>query len=399
MPDLPINLVDVLAILLVLTAVVLGRRSGFVVQALALAGFAIGIGLLILLAPRVADLLAEIQGPLRAVVVLGGMAAVVLLAQSVGSAIGVGVKRRLGRGLLGGVDNGAGGVFGFARGVFMVWLLGGLLAVLPMPTLAAEARQSLILRVIDTRLPSPVVLAAEFGRIIEAAGLPDVFVGPAPAPAEPVDGPAFAEAQAIAEPARESTLRVEAAACARFMTGTGFAVGPSHFVTNAHVVAGSTRVQLSFDGRFERYEGVLVHFDPDLDVAVVYAPLLGLEPLSLAAEDPPRGERMAALGFTGGGSQRVIPAAVTRTLDALGRDIYGQGMVTRPVIEMRASVAPGDSGGPVLGDDGTVGGVTFSESRQDPDIGYALSPVAVADSIRGSLDQRTAVESGECLPD
>ena len=42
----------------------------------------------------------------------------------------------------------------------------------------------------DTQLPSPVVLAAQLGRVIEAAGLPtDVFVGVPPAPAEPVGGP------------------------------------------------------------------------------------------------------------------------------------------------------------------------------------------------------------------
>jgi S1-C subfamily serine protease len=191
---------------------------------------------------------------------------------------------------------------------------------------------------------------------------------------------------------------VEAIACARFMTGTGFAVGPSHFVTNAHVLAGASRVQLSLDGRFERYEGLVVHFDPDLDVALVYAPILELEPLTLADAAPSRGERAAALGFTGGGSQRVVPAAVNRTLEALGRDIYGRTTVPRSVIELRADVSPGDSGGPVLLADGTVGGVTFSESRDDRAIGYALSPLAVADSIAGSLDRQQAVEAGDCLP-
>lgn len=397
MPDTPFNLLDVLAVLLVVMAVVLGLRSGFVVQALALAGFAGGVVILILLAPHAAELLGELEPPLRALVALGAMAAVVLLAQSLGSALGVAVRRRFGHGPLGGVDNGAGGVFGLLRGIFLVWLLGGLLTVMPHATLATEARQSFILRVIETRLPSPVVLASEFGRIIEAAGLPDVFVGPAPEPAEPVDGPELAEAQTIAAGARESTVRVEAVACARFMTGTGFAVGPSHFVTNAHVLAGASRVQLSRDGRFERYEGLIVHFDPGLDVAVVYAPVLELPPLTLADAAPSRGERAAALGFTGGGSQRVVPAAVNRTLEALGRDIYGRTTVSRAVIELRADVSPGDSGGPVLLADGTVGGVTFSESQDDRAIGYALSPVAVADSIGGSLDRQQAVEAGDCL--
>jgi S1-C subfamily serine protease len=398
MPDLPFNLIDILAVVLIVAAVALGVRSGFVVQALALAGLAVGLLILVVLAPHAADLVGDVEPPLRSLLVLTAMAAIVLLAQSAGSTVGIAVRTRLGRGVLGGVDSGAGGVFGLARGIFLVWLLGGLLAVLPQATIAAEARQSLILRVLDTRLPSPVVLATELGRIIEAAGLPDVFVGPAPPAAPPVEGPALEEAQAIAAPARDSTLRIEAVACARFLTGTGFAVEPSHFVTNAHVVAGATRVQLSFDGGFDRYEGIVVHFDPKLDVALVYAPDLDAAPLTLADDSPSRGEPAAALGFTGGGRQRVVPAAVSRTLEALGRDIYGRATVPRSVIEMHADVAPGDSGGPVMLADGTVGGMTFSESRDEQALGYALAPTAVADSISASRDRTQAVSAGDCLP-
>jgi S1-C subfamily serine protease len=377
---------------------VLGVRSGLAVQALALLGFMAGLLIVIVLAPLGAELLAEVEPPTRGFIALAAMAAIVLLAQGLGSSIGVGIRMRIGRGLLGGLDSGAGAVFGFARGVFLVWLIGGLLSVVPLPSLASEARQSAILRLLETRLPSPVAMAAELGRIMEAAGLPDVFVGPAPSPAPPVDGPAMAEAEAITAGARDSTLRIEAIACSRFLTGTGFAVEPSHLVTNAHVVAGAVRVQASFDGSFDRLEGVIVHFDPDLDVAVVYVPALDLAPLPLSRTEPERGEQAAALGFTGGGRQRIVPAAVRRTLDALGRDIYGARNVSRSVIEMSADVAPGDSGGPLLRSDGTVGGVTFSESRTDRTVGYALSPRAVADSIAGARDSTQPVDSGDCLP-
>lgn len=396
--ELPFNLIDVLAVLLIIAGVVMGLRSGFVVQALALAGFAGGVLVLIVLAPYAADWLADMESPLRGLVAVAAIAAIVLLAQSLGSSIGVSIRRRLGDGVLGGVDSGAGGVFGFARGVFLVWLLGGLLAATPLPTLATEARQSLILRALDTRLPSPVILAAEFGRIIQAAGLPEVFVGAPPPPAEPVAGPAQQEAEQIAAPARDSTVRVEAFACARLLTGTGFAVEPDHLVTNAHVVAGSRRVQVSFAGGVERYDGEVVYFDPQLDLAVVHVPELGLEPLELADERPSRGVSAAGIGFTGGGQQRVIPAAISRSMNALGRDIYGQQVVSRPVIEMRADVAPGDSGGPVVLPDGTVGGVTFSESRQDRAIGYALAPGAVQEAIGDARERTEPVSSGECLP-
>lgn len=390
-----VNLIDLLALFLVVFAVVAGARSGFVVQAAALAGFVGGVGVLLVVAPHLAGYVEDLEPPLRGLLALGAMAGIVLLVQSVGSRIGAAIRMRLGRGVVGGIDNGAGAVFGLVRGIFLVWLAGGLLALAPMPALAAEARQSLVLRALETRLPSPVVLAAEFGRLIEAVGLPEVFVSPA-IPAPPVDGPAQREAEQIAAGARTSTVRVEAIACGRFLTGSGFAVEESYFVTNAHVVAGGDRVWVSFDGALERHEGQIVHFDPGLDVAVVHVGGLSVAPLELGGDVPERGQQAAALGFTGGGRQRAIPAAVTRSLEALGRDIYGRETVARQVVEIQADVAPGDSGGPLVLPDGSVGGVTFSESRTDADVGYALSPVAVSESIAGALQRTQPVSPGAC---
>jgi len=325
------------------------------------------------------------------------MLGVVLLASSLGSTIGRSVRRGLGQGVLSGLDRGAGGAFGLARGVFVVWLLGGLLAIVPVTGLAVEARGSLILRALETRLPSPVALASELSRALAEAGLPDVFLGPAP-PAEPVDTPEQQEANLIAEPARASTYRVEAVGCARLMSGSGWVVEPGYVVTNAHVIAGASQIWLSFDGMLERYDALPVSFDPDLDAALLYVAGLDGPTLELAGSTPERGTTAAALGYTGGGRLRVIPTAINRTIEAVGRDIYGRQTVRRTVIEMNAEVAPGDSGGPVVLADGTVGGVTFSESRTERTTGYALTPEAVAASIEDGRGSTTAVSPGACLP-
>jgi S1-C subfamily serine protease len=395
--DLPFNLVDLLAIGLIAMAVIFGWRSGFVIQAFALGGFLIGLGAVVVLAPHLATLVEDSDVYVRLFVVLGAVAGLVLVGQWLGGSLGTAIRRRMGRGVLSGVDQGAGALFGFARGIFTVWLLAGLLGLFPVPSLAAEARQSTIVRAIETRFPSPVVLAAELGRIIQAAGLPDVFVGVPPPITIPQGGPSEAEAEEIAAAARLSTVRVEAAACGRLLTGSGFAIVADQVVTNAHVVAGAERVWISFDGSLDRLNTEVVHFDGDLDVALLDVPGLDLAPLRLAGDVPDPGTSAAALGFTGGGRQRLIPAIVTRTLDALGRDIYGNTTVSRDVIELRADVAPGDSGGPVIVD-GRVGGVTFSESRLNSSIGYALSPVAVADSIDAAIGSGEPVATGPCLP-
>ena len=69
-----------------------------------------------------------------------------------GGAVGALVRRRLGRGVLGGLDQGAGAAFGFVRGVFVVWLIGALVGLLPIAPRATEARQSLIIRPPQPRL-------------------------------------------------------------------------------------------------------------------------------------------------------------------------------------------------------------------------------------------------------
>jgi S1-C subfamily serine protease len=394
-----VNAFDAIALLVVLLAAWFGFRSGFVSQLLALVGFAVGGLIVFALAPLVAGPLEDINPPLRGLIALGGMATVVLVAQAVGSVVGVALRERMGRGLLGNLDNSAGALFGVLRGLFLVWLAGGLIALAPLPWIQAEARQSLVLRAMDTSLPSPIVLAAQLGRVIEAAGLPtDVFVGVPPAPTQPVDSPTQQAAARIAADALDSTLRVETVACGRFFSGTAFAVSADHFVTNAHVVAGASRLWLSFNGSLDRHQAQVVLFDPELDAALIYAPNLAVSALTLTASVPDRGQVAAGIGYPGGGPEQVIPAAVNRLIQAVGHDIYGTQVVSRAVIEISADVRPGDSGGPLVLPDGTVGGVTFSESRADPTIGYALTPTAISAAIDPAIDSQVAVDTQACLP-
>jgi len=393
-----VNFIDLLALLIIGVAVYFGWRSGFVIQAFALAGFVAGIVVVILAAPAAANVLLGLDPFLRSVIVICAIAAIVLVSQAIGSVAGGAVRRRMGNGVVGGVDTGAGAAFGLLRGLFLVWLMGGLAAALPLAGVATEARQSAIVRALDSRLPSPTILAAQLGQLIEATGLPEVFAG-APPPADiPAGGPTQAQADQIAAAARGATLKVESIACGNFVSGTAFAVSQDHFVTNAHVVAGSTDAWLSFDGSLDRYDARVVFFDPDQDIAVLQVDTeLNVTPLTLSPAVPERGADGAALGYSGGGRLQVIPALISRPIDALGRDIYGNTIISRTVIEMKADVVPGDSGGPVVLADGSVGGVTFSQSRTEPQVGYALSPTDVAADVAKAIDKATEVATGACL--
>ena len=63
---------------------------------------------------------------------------------------------------------------------------------------------------------------------------------------------------------------------------------------------------------------------------------------------------------------------------------------------MPASI-PGDSGGPFVLEDGTVGGVVFAQSKVDPAVGYALSPKDVLDRVAPSIGSSRAVSTGPCV--
>jgi S1-C subfamily serine protease/uncharacterized membrane protein required for colicin V production len=394
---LPFNLIDALAMLVLVLATWLGVRSGFVIQAMALAGIVVAIGLLVVGGDLIANLLANFDQPARTIVGIAIMLGVVFGLQAVGSIAGQTLRRRMGQGLLGGVDRGLGAAFGFGRGLFMIWLLTGLVTVLPLSGLAAEARGSLVVRTFETRFPSPVALAGELSRLFTAAGLPDIFGGAPPPVTERAAAPGAAEAQRIARTAIGSTYRVETLACDRFLSGSSFAIAGDYLVTNAHVVAGAEQVWVSLQGSLDRWRGTVVRFDPELDVALIYVARLDAAPLRLAARAPANGTLAAALGYTGGGPLQVIPAGVNRTIEAIGRDLYGRSVVTRAVIELNADVNHGDSGGPLVVANGQVSGVVFSESQSDPSIGYALTPDAVAASVDAAIGHTAAANTGACI--
>jgi S1-C subfamily serine protease/uncharacterized membrane protein required for colicin V production len=393
-----VNPLDVVAVTLVVLAVFLGFRSGALPQIGGLVGAIGGGGLAVLALPLLVDPLDAVPAGIRPYVVLAGLLVAVGVGEGVGSAIGRSVTGLLGTGFLGTADRLAGSLTGAAQALLIVWLAGGLLAIGPIPRLTEAAQTSGAIRALNGVLPPPAEIATELGHLLDSSGLPDVFVGFEPLPRAPVDRPTDTTARAIAKLAEASTVRITAAVCGFAASGSGVVVADGYAVTNAHVVAGArdgaVRVS-SIDG--ERVDARVVLFDPSLDVALLFAPDLRAVPLRFATGDPDRGTVGAALGYPGGGRLTIVPAAVTGAYDAIGRDIYGQARVDRDILELRAQIDRGDSGGPFALKDGTIGGLVFAEARTDPEVGYALSPTSVKVRITPAIGRSDAVATGACL--
>jgi S1-C subfamily serine protease len=297
--------------------------------------------------------------------------------------------------MLSGVDRFAGGLLGAAQAVLIIWLAGGLMASGPFPALASQATTSTAVRATDAYLPPATEVIGQIATTLDSSGLPDVFIGLEPVPLEPVQTPTDPQAARIAANAVPGTARIRTAACDTEVSGTGVVVATDHLVTNAHVVAGASVIRVALGNKVLDARPVL--FDPELDVAVLYVPGLGGRTLRFAAGDPARGATGAAIGFAGGGPMVILPAAVAGSYPATGRNIYGSNRVTRQILELRAAIEPGDSGGPFVLGDGTVGGLVFAESKTDPQVGYALSATSVATRIAPALGRTGGVPVGACL--
>jgi S1-C subfamily serine protease len=396
--DRPVNPLDLLAILLVVVALILGARSGAIPQIGGLLGAVAGGALVVLLLPALADPLSDVDPSVRPWLVLGGLIGAVALGESAGAALGRWALHGLGTGLLSSADRVAGATLGAVQALLIVWLAGGLLAQGPLPRFAEAAGTSTVVRTMSSILPPPTEFAVELRTWLDASGLPDVFIGFEPLPAPPVQRPGDATAEAIAAGSVASTLKIAAATCGFSSLGTGFVVRSDYVLTNAHVVAGASATGIrvgTADGRL--LDAVPVLFDPTLDVALLHVEGLGIRALPLATTDPDRGAVGATLGYPNGGPLTVLAAAVAGRYPATGYDIYGRDQVRRDILELRAAIERGDSGGPLVLSDGTVGGVVFAEARTNPDVGYALSPTDVGEAIAPGYGRTAAVDTGDCV--
>jgi S1-C subfamily serine protease len=152
--------------------------------------------------------------------------------------------------------------------------------------------------------------------------------------------------------------------------GTGLALTAEGMVlTNAHVVAGTSRITVRFhDG--EHVQGELVGSDPLTDLAVVKTGRTGLTTLRLASAAQVKvGQVVLALGHPFGFERSVSLGVVS----ALERRLPGRdGATLDGLIQTDAAINPGNSGGPLLNVRGRVVGINTAMLPFAQGIGFAV---------------------------
>ncbi|AQZ66645.1 putative serine protease [[Actinomadura] parvosata subsp. kistnae] len=196
-----------------------------------------------------------------------------------------------------------------------------------------------------------------------------------------------------------------APSCSKTFKGTGFVYAPQRVVTTAHLVAGAVPVSplvTTADGKV--YEGRVVAFDPDVDVAVLYVPKLPAPPLRItAAPKPllpilrlPLGEALL-LGHRKGATRLETQSVVLEgRLEAQGPNLYKEGEVSRMVLEFSADTSEGLSGAPLIDEEGAVIGMVFAASIHDPERGYALVGEELLAVTDGAADATEYVSTQRC---
>lgn len=144
----------------------------------------------------------------------------------------------------------------------------------------------------------------------------------------------------------------------RQSVGTGVVITErGSILTNLHVVAGTSRIEVVFADGTES-EAVVTGVDPDNDLAVLQAKKLpdDLQPATLITTGDLRsGDEVMAVGFPFGFG----PSASTGVVSGLKREFVsadGQRALTN-LIQFDAAANPGNSGGPLVNMEGEVLGI------------------------------------------
>lgn len=382
----------VIAVLLV-AAALRGLRLGAFTQVGSVLGFFAGLAAGVLVALAVTRPLGSgsLRSSLTVAIVLGAATAAGVGGRVVGGWAGTTMKRLH----LGSVDSGLGAALGAASVLLSAWLIAGFLLQSQVGWLSSAVDRSAVLRTVDHVMPPVPSALSQVQGLLASGGFPAVFAG-IPSSATPSVPASSEEAGRLAAPALGSVVKVFAPACGAYEEGTAFVVAPGTLVTNAHVVAGMARPQVIVSGSPVDAKAVLV--DPRLDLAVLKVSAALGAPLGFDTGEAARGTKAAIVGFPENGPERVTAAAVSASFDALGRDIYDSSLTTRRVYELSADVRPGDSGSPLVGEQGRVLGIVFSRSTAAAAVGYALSAAAVLPEVARALPLTRAVSTGACTP-
>ncbi len=388
------NLLDWLLVLLVLTYALSGYWQGFITGAFATLGLLLGGLLGVWLAP------VALGDAEPSVLVSLGALFIVILCASLGQALlqfaGARIRSRITWQPARAVDAIGGAALSAGAVLLVAWALGVAVSGSGIAGITGLVRSSAVLAKVDQLLPDSADSALGAFNDVVGSGFFPQYLDPF-APERIVEvgpGPQRLLTDPDVEDAQASVLKIRGSNdCGRGVEGSGFVYTEGRVMTNAHVVAGVDEPQVEIGG--DTVAAEVVHYDPDLDVAVLALDTSGLPSLAFDQQVEAR-DGVAILGYPLDGPYDVQPGRVRAEQRLRSPDIYGDGSVLRQVFSIRGLVRPGNSGGPIVTSAGDVAGVVFAASVQDKDTGYALTAEQVSGSAAAGASTSAPVSTGDC---
>jgi len=282
------------------------------------------------------------------------------------------------------------------------------------------------------RLFIPITLAAVFGGVLAAGAVLLLTPSTKTSSARPAAATAAAAATGtrsevsatsaptatqVYEQASKGVVAIRARTAQGEDEGTGIVLNESGLIlTNDHVIEGATSISVEAHGSSSlRRPATLVGEEANEDLALIKVEPsgLGLEPLKLADSSSVKvGDAVYAIGNPYG-----LEGTLTRGIvSALSREISApDGATITGAIQTDAALNPGNSGGPLLDEQGEVIGVnsqiasdaarTAGSQPGSTGVGFAISSDTAAQAIRtiqegkgvsyGSVAQRSLATTGE----
>src|SRR6266568_525169 len=285
---MPGDLLDLILIVLAAAFAVAGYRQGFIVGVLSCIGFLAGAAVGAAFSPGVAKFFVHGSSQ-QALVAIILVFIAAMIGQLLASLLGVVARSRVTWRPVAMVDALGGAGVSVVSVLLIAWFIGSAVVNAPFPAVARQVRSSEVLRGVNDFIPPPALtMFSDFRQLLDKSPYTQVF-------------------------------------------------GALGINGSANVPAPDKAV-LSWPA---------VTKDRDSDVKILYVPGLRAPALRFAATAA-RGSGAVVVGYPENGPFRAVAARVGSQWAANGPNIYRTGTVTREIYAVRATVEPGNSGGPLL---------------------------------------------------
>ena len=169
--------------------------------------------------------------------------------------------------------------------------------------------------------------------------------------------------------------------------GSGVIISQDGYIlTCAHVVSGATSVKVQLNGSDESYDATVVGQDSTSDIAVLKIDATGLTPAVIGDSDALAvGEVAVAVGNPLGTLSNTVTDGIVSALNR-SVSIQSSGSVnTMSLIQMDASVSPGNSGGGLFNMNGELIGIVNAKSSSSDAEGLGFA-IPINDAIKVAQD-------------